>query len=491
MRCDLHMQTFWPPPPANHDDRPPLQHMHARPSKSGVALPSFRSKSNLSIAPSQIDLVLMSIVPEFEHKIRSSRKPAHTHSFAISSLVFGSFGRSFLLKSLIVPRSHIHITMPSPIRVPIHQKLNNISSPTATAEEDANDAIAAYLTPLLVKHERHQPLVYEDLLESYEVAQAVAASSSANKNIEAQQEVRHLHESQLQAYEAYARMELTKLAENYECPSIEEGESMPAYIERIVQSFKDEYQPFMGWSVSDSLMEEVFWSKVKLGARKAYFKLKGQSIEKDKTAKTDGQTTDKVNAFEAAALGALVSKTGSQDADSGNAKEEKGGDDEENDMTDDDGEDGDGEKEEDGEEEDAEDDDVVEEDNEDDEIEDDENGEEANAEHRADAAVEDNGTSMVPAKTPTTTKKRRRLPNGPLGGGGAGSATDGGKKQQPAKKQKTGKGGTGDTTGAGAGRGSTGGRGKGSKAGRGAGGGRGTRNRNRKKGTGSGADGIA
>ena len=380
--------------------------------------------------------------------------------------------------------------MPSPIRVPIHQKLNSISNPTA-AEDDANDAIAAYLTPLLVKHERHQPLVYEDLLESYEVAQAVAASSSTH-NPKAQQEVRHLHESQLQAYEAYARVELTKLAESYECPSIEEGEAMPAYIERFVQSMKNGDQSLMGWRVSEESMEEVFWSKVKSDARKAYFKFKGQSIEKDKTAKTDGQTTDKVNAFEAAALGALVSKSESQDADMDNAEEDKGGDGEENDMADDDGEEEEEEEEEKvGEEENAEDDVAAEEGNEDDDDEGDEDGGEANEEDLADAAVEDNGTDVVPAKTPTTTKKRRRLPNGPLGGGGAGSANDGGKKQQPAKKQKTAKGSNVDTTG-GAGRGGTGGgRGKGSKAGRGAGGGRGTRKRNRKKGTGAGAGGVA
>ena len=389
--------------------------------------------------------------------------------------------------------------MPSPIRVPIHQKLN--SYPT-TAEEDAHDAIAAYLNPLLTKHERNQPLVYEDLLESYEVAKPGAASSDSN-NPMAQQELDHLHTSQLQAYEAYAKMELTKMAESQEYPSIEEGESMPAYIERVVTTVKGSNPSLRGWRISEEFMEEVFWSKVKAGARKAYFALKSQSIEKDKQGKTADQTTDKVDkvkAFEAAALGALVSKSESQDSEMAEEGEGDGHDDEG------------GENEEDG---DIDDDDAAE----DDELDDDDDGDDAEEdEAEAEAEGDDvddkeeadddvaqdgglcgaaeagaNGNDAPAAKTPMKTKKRRRLPNGPLGGGGTGSTADGGKKQ-PAKKQKTGKGVNGDTTG-GAGRGGAGGRGKGgaknNKAGRGGGGGRGTRKRTRKKGAGAGAGGVA
>ena len=372
--------------------------------------------------------------------------------------------------------------MPSPIRVPIHQKLN--SYPSASAEEDANDAITAYLTRLLTKHERNQPLVYEDLLESYEVAKAVSTPGTSK----AQQELEHLHKSQLMAYEAYARTELTKLGETLEYPDIEEGESMPAYIERCVHTVRDGNGTYQGWRVSEEFMKEVFWSKVKAGARKAYFALKSRSIEKDKQGKTADQKTDKVKAFEAAALGALVSKSESQDsemADDEEGADEVGDRNVENgtDMDDDEEAEEDDEDEEDEEEEpDAGDDDETNDEADDDEIQDEK--------FSGMAKAGSNGENAPAVKTPMKTKKRRRLPNGPLGGGST-STADGSKKQQPAKKQKTGKGANGENTGGGGGRGSAGGRGKGGKTGRGGGGGRGTRKRNRKKGTGAGAGGVA
>ena len=383
--------------------------------------------------------------------------------------------------------------MPSPIRVPIHQKLNSYR--TTAAEDDANDAITAYLTPLLTKHERNQPLVYEDLLESYEVAKAVAASAG-NNYTHAQKDVEHLHESQLVAYEAYAKMELTKMAESQEYPSIEEDESMPAYLERVVTTVKAGNPSLKGWRVSDKFVEETFWSKVKAEARKAYFALKSQSIEKDKQWKTADQTTNKVKAFEAAALGALVSKSESQDSEMADEEDEQDVEGDKNDGGDDTGDD------------EAEDDEADDDDG-DDDIEEDEAEAEArdiigHTQEANDDDVPDGGLSGAaetgvnendaPAvKTPMKTKKRRRLPNGPLKGGGT-STADGGKKQL-AKKQKTGKGADGDTTTGGAGRGSAGGRGKGGtkngKAGRGGGGGRGTRKRTRKKGAGAGGGGVA
>lgn len=370
--------------------------------------------------------------------------------------------------------------MPSPIRVPIYERTH--SDIASSDDEGGNDAIAAYLTPLLTKHDRGEPLVYEDLLESSEVAKAVAASST---NTKAKQELESMHESQLQAYEACARTDLTKLAEGRAYATIEEGESMPRYIERCVQAVKDDNQKFAGWQVSNDVMEEVFWSNIKAGARKAYFAFKSQSIEKDKREKLSEKVTGKVKAFEAAALGALVSKSESQDSEMAAEEEEEDVDVEENDMTDgNEGGDDDGEEEEEEEEDDNGEDDSEEE------------GEDIDAENggyddEADAAdaavaVADNGRDMPPVKTPMKTKKRRRLPNGPLGGGGSGTTSDGGKKQQPTKKQKTGNGANRSTND---GRGKAGT--KSGKAGRGGGGGRGTRKRTRKKGTGAGAGGVA
>ena len=328
---------------------------------------------------------------------------------------------------------------------------------------------------------------YEDLLESYEVAKAEAAPGTSK----AQQELTNLHESQVQAYEAYAKMELIKMAESQEYPSIEEGESMPAYLERVVTTVKAGNPSLRGWRASFEFMEEAFWSKIKAGARKAYFALKSRSVEKDKQGEPADQTTGKVKTFEAAAFGALVSKSESQDsemADGDDERDEEGGENEEDDDAGDDDE--------------AEDDD-------DEEENDDEDGDESGGEdgesdeeeldEEVDAATlsENIGKNTEPsAKTPMKTKKRRRLPHGPLGGGGSTSTiTDIGKRGQPTKKQKTGKGANGENTGGGGGRGGAGGRGKGGaksgKAGRGGGGGRGTRKRNRKKGAGAGAGGVA
>lgn len=361
---------------------------------------------------------------------------------------------------------------------------------SSDTQADAIPAISAYLTPLLAKHARDQPLIYEDLLASYEAASTVAASVGS---MAAQKGVEHLHQSQLAAYEMYAKAKLVELAQVQSYPSVEPGESMPAYIGRLVTTIRDgNNQFFKGWRISDGVVEEAFWSKVKLGARKLYFASKTKSMkggseeDVDKKGET-GQKTINVKGFEAAALSALVAKSQPKGLDTASSGEDvDGGEPEENnndnDMADDgdDNEDDGGDDSGDDEEAEAEDDD-----------EDDGGVEEQDGD--AEANPEDNAGDMPPVKTPVNTEKRRRLPNGPLGGGS--SAADGGKKQQPAKKLKSGKGLNGDSNTS-ASRGNAGGRGKGDskggKAGRGGGGGRGgNRKRNRKKGSGVTGAGIA
>jgi len=361
---------------------------------------------------------------------------------------------------------------------------------TADTASGDNYVISIYLAPLLAKHAKGRPLIYEDLLTSYEVASAIAANASPA----AKAELEKLHQSQLAAYEECAKAALAELALARAHPYLEAGESMPAYIERFVASIQSHHQmSYGGWRVSESVLEEAFWSKVKSGARRAYFAMKGRSLEskggkdtKD-TKEEAGQTTStaaaagsKVAASETAALGALVSKSESTDLDM-NEDEEV-----EDDEDDDNGLNNDGEQEE------ADDDE--ERDEEDEEADKDDNEEEDGEEEAPGAGADDarGNVSEAATKPQVNTKKRRRLPNGPLGGGGA-AAVEGGKKQQQTKKLKTGKGSGTEVTG-GAGRGSSAGRGKGAKGvkgGRGGGGGRGGRKKSRKKGTGAGAGGVA
>ena len=273
-------------------------------------------------------------------------------------------------------------------------------------------------------------------------------SRNANGNEDARSDLESLHRSQLAAYESAARAALAESAEAMSYPSVEDGEAMEAveaYISRIIAHIKTHHiQLYAGWKVNKDLVERAFWVPIREGARKSYL-----ANAKDKEKDTVGTVRD----FEAAALGALVSK--SEEDNEANGQE--------GDMLDDDDEAG-------GNDEEDEDEVVL-------VAEEGEEGEDINE----DTPGEKN-TEQEPVKTPVPIhgKKRRRLPGGPLGGDAA--------QQQStaaAKKQKT--AGKVAAAGGGAGRGGTTATGPGGRGGKSGRGGRGRRNR--KKGAGGAAGG--
>ena len=324
-----------------------------------------------------------------------------------------------------------------------------VDPPPATPSDDecvASVVLSAYLTPLLSKHARALPLYLEDLVKSYDAAIAALTTRNTNGNADNRTDLESLHQSQLAAYETAARAALAESAEAISYPPVEDGEDMESYTSRVVAHIKTHHvELYAGWRIKEDVVDEVFWSPIREGAQKSYLE-----NAKDKEPDTVGTVRD----FEAAALGALVSK--SEEHNEANGQEGATSDDDEAGGNDEEDED-----------------EVVlvaEEGADDEDINED--------------TSEEKTTEQQPVKTPVPIhgKKRRRLPGGPLGGDAA--------QPQPAatKKQKTaGKGGSAGGAAGGAGRGSTTATGPGGRGGKGGRGGRGRRNR--KKGAGGTAGG--
>mmetsp|Transcript_10722 Transcript_10722/g.25291 ORF Transcript_10722/g.25291 Transcript_10722/m.25291 type:complete len:325 (-) Transcript_10722:842-1816(-) len=318
-----------------------------------------------------------------------------------------------------------------------------VDPPPATPSDDEGvTSVAvpsAYLTPLLSKHARGLPLYLEDLVRSYDAAIAALTTRNTSGNEDTRTELESLHRSQLAAYESAARAALAESAEAMSYPSVEAMEAVEAYISRIIAHIKTHHiQLYAGWKVKEDVVDGVFWSPIRKGAQKSYLE-----NAKDKEKDTVGTVRD----YEAAALGALLSK--SEEHNKVNGQEGAMCDDDEAGGSDEEDEDEvvlvaeEGEEEED--------------------------------------AVEDKPgektTEQEPVKTPVPIhgKKRRRLPGGPLGGDASQQqSTAAAKKQKTAVKVAA--------AGGGSGRGSTTANGPGGRGGKSGRGGRGRRNR--KKGAG-------
>ena len=336
--------------------------------------------------------------------------------------------------------------MPSAILLDPPAAAPSDNEPDSEDAASVNAVLSAYLTPLLSKHARGLPLVYEDLVQSYAAATAAITGADSADNMELESKLANLHMSQLAAYETAARSALAESAQDISraYPHVEDGEGMDSYLSRIVAHIKTHhFNLYAGWKVDEQVLEEAFWAPIQEGARRSYLEHKGQS-EKSEEGKV-GTVRD----FEAAALGALVSKSEVTSEASG----------QEGTMSDVGDEAGDNNEE---------------------EVED-QDGVVLVAEERDEGKDTDED---MPAEQPVMTpvpihgKKRRRLPNGPLGGDSAQPQS-----AAAAKKQKTAGKGLGSAAGGGgAGRGGTSANGPGGRGGKGGRGGRGRRNR--KKGAG-------
>ena len=196
--------------------------------------------------------------------------------------------------------------MPSAILLDPPAAAPSDNEPDSEDAASVNAVLSAYLTPLLSKHARGLPLVYEDLVQSYAAATAAITGADSADNMELESKLTNLHMSQLAAYETAARSALAESAQDISraYPHVEDGEGMDSYLSRIVAHIKTHhFNLYAGWKVDEQVLEEAFWAPIQEGARRSYLEHKGQS-EKSEEGKV-GTVRD----FEAAALGALVSKS--------------------------------------------------------------------------------------------------------------------------------------------------------------------------------------
>jgi len=161
-----------------------------------------------------------------------------------------------------------------------------------------NDALSAYLTPLLEKHSAGKVLIYDDLIHSWQAAQAVMETNfdpQVSVSISfflsllysliltlvvfysfTQQHLRELHESQLRAYRDAAKAALAEQAQSVSLPAVMDEMEEEQYVQKIVLEME---KP--DWKVDETVWERDWNTALRERARAAFVSAQEDNGEED------------------------------------------------------------------------------------------------------------------------------------------------------------------------------------------------------------------